>query len=185
MQKPLKLQEFFFRTALLEIGIVGGDVKLDHKKGLCFHPNLGTVPLVFPIALVEQVRRIPKKKTLEYFFMGTLTEARNWLLKYDNVCNSDYGRDPERKYEFHIEYFEKLCACKFALAPTGDCPWSYRFFEAIMCYSIPVIGDNDPDVFCKDYFHYRDSEPKEYIPAKCHENYLTFINQHTFRSLAT
>ncbi len=32
-------------------------------------------------------------------------------------------------------------ASRFALCPAGDAPWSMRFFEAIMCRSIPIVSD--------------------------------------------
>ena len=36
---------------------------------------------------------------------------------------------------------------KFTLTPTGGCPWSYRFFEAIMCLSIPILENNSNDIY--------------------------------------
>ena len=46
----------------------------------------------------------------------------------------------ERAY-FNPPYFETLRHSEFTLCPAGDLPWSMRFFEAIMCRSIPVVAD--------------------------------------------
>ena len=43
--------------------------------------------------------------------------------------------------QFNPAYFEVLKRSEFALCPAGDQPWSMRFFEAVMCRSIPVVSD--------------------------------------------
>ena len=48
--------------------------------------------------------------------------------------------EDERGY-FNPAYFETLRHSEFALCPAGDLPWSMRFFEAIMCRSIPIVAD--------------------------------------------
>ena len=37
------------------------------------------------------------------------------------------------------EYFEKMCQSKFTLCPEGDASWSFRFYEVLMCKSLPVV----------------------------------------------
>jgi hypothetical protein len=32
-----------------------------------------------------------------------------------------------------------MCQCKFVLCPAGDAPWSFRFYEVLMCKSIPIV----------------------------------------------
>jgi hypothetical protein len=39
----------------------------------------------------------------------------------------------------NIDYFEKMCQSKFVLCPAGDAPWSFRFYEVLMCKSIPIV----------------------------------------------
>jgi hypothetical protein len=39
----------------------------------------------------------------------------------------------------NIEYFENMCQSKFVLYPAGDAPWSFRFYEVLMCKSIPIV----------------------------------------------
>jgi hypothetical protein len=40
----------------------------------------------------------------------------------------------ENKY-----YFETMCQSKFVLCPAGDTSWSFRFYETLMCKSIPIV----------------------------------------------
>lgn len=39
----------------------------------------------------------------------------------------------------NIEYFEKMCQSKYCLCPAGDSSWSFRFYEVLMCKSIPIV----------------------------------------------
>ena len=39
----------------------------------------------------------------------------------------------------NIDYFRKMCQSKFVLCPAGDAPWSFRFYEVLMCKSIPIV----------------------------------------------
>jgi len=44
-----------------------------------------------------------------------------------------------RKVEENKFYFETMCQSKFILCPRGDAPWSFRFYETLMCKSIPIV----------------------------------------------
>lgn len=146
-QKPKRdplLQEFFFRQSLVEIGIWGGEIKLDHIAGRSHHKETGWVPIVFPESLILFASRIPRHKSRDFFFRGMVYPGREWVMKYDGSSISDYGRDTKTKYFIDEDYYETFCASRFGLAPTGDCPWSYRFFEAVMCHAIPVLGAHRP-----------------------------------------
>jgi len=87
-------------------------------------------------------------------------------MKYRSSTSSIYesstGRDPKKKYSIDKKYYDTMCRSKFTLTPTGDCPWSYRFFEAIMCMSIPVVEKNSNDVYKDDYFYYTDDNQKSH-----------------------
>ncbi|MEI7977946.1 MAG: exostosin family protein [Bacteroidota bacterium] len=54
------------------------------------------------------------------------------------VWSSEKGRYYPFK-AFDEEYFKELANSKFVLCPSGDCVWSYRFFEAILCGAIPIV----------------------------------------------
>jgi len=48
------------------------------------------------------------------------------------------SRDHRRTY-FDADFFCIMKLSRFTLCPAGDAPWSMRFFEAIMCGSIPIL----------------------------------------------
>jgi hypothetical protein len=179
----LFLQEFFFRSALSEINISPEGIGIDHLKGRCFHPNFGDLPLIFPLNMVNQIDDLNVQKTQEFFFAGMLTSKRDWISKYPNVFQSNYGRRPEKKYSFHQEYYVNMKAAKFGLSPVGDCPWSYRFFESVMCNAIPIIGDLEEDIFSNNFIHYRDSENKIFSMESCSNNKKYFLENHTLQGI--
>jgi hypothetical protein len=39
----------------------------------------------------------------------------------------------------NLFYFSVMCKSKFILCPEGDAPWSFRFYETLMCKSIPIV----------------------------------------------
>lgn len=50
-----------------------------------------------------------------------------------------YLRMNLKRCRFDRDYFDVMCRSKFTLCPTGDEPWSQRFFDAIMSRSIPIL----------------------------------------------
>jgi hypothetical protein len=183
MKRQPRLQKVFFVRALEEKGFGTSGVRIRHQEGKCFHPKLGWRDLTFPMSLVTRVQAIDKTKLQDYCFMGQLTPKRQWLAKYPNVSASQYGRECSTKYEFHEDYYKQLCASRFGLSPTGNCPWSYRFFESIMCDAIPILGDDDNDIFAHKYTVFRDSEPKQWTVAACEQNFRLFLDHHTLSNL--
>ncbi len=76
----------------------------------------------------------------------------NWQLlgpyDYSNLnfgfCPKTYQDNQSRAAQYRVVkentyYFEKLCQSKFVLCPAGDAPWSFRFYEVLMCKSIPIV----------------------------------------------
>lgn len=177
------LQEFFFREALREIGILDGKVEIDHMNGTCWHEGVGKVPIIFPEGRISTVREFSRRKTQDYIFRGVISSGREWLEEYPNVRESKYGRNPKTKYELDIDYFEGLSASRFGLAPVGGCPWSYRFFEAIMCDAVPIIGQADHDIFASHFHFQRDGEEHHYSYEHCQKNYQVFVEKHTLRGI--
>ena len=39
----------------------------------------------------------------------------------------------------NLFYFEKMCQSKFVLCPVGDAMWSFKFYEILMCNTIPIV----------------------------------------------
>lgn len=177
------LQEFHFRQALNELGISGGLVEIDHHNGTCWHKKVGHVPLVFAEAWIEKARAFSTTKTQDYYFRGVISPGREWLAEYSDVKESRYGRSSSTKYQLDRGYFEGLSASRFGLAPVGDCPWSYRFFEAIICQAIPIIGEADNDVFSSGFHFLRHGSEHQYDENLCDENYATLVAKHTLRGI--
>jgi hypothetical protein len=54
--------------------------------------------------------------------------------------SANYSREAQyRVVQDNINYFENMCKSKFVLCPAGDAPWSFRFYEVLMCKSIPIV----------------------------------------------
>jgi Exostosin family len=85
---------------------------------------------------------------------------------------------------FHDHFFRKLRCSKFTLCPAGDAPWSMRFFEAIMCRSIPIVSDlkhvgrNELERSI-GYRVYLREEEHIYDEHLVEENFRTFIRHQT------
>jgi hypothetical protein len=57
--------------------------------------------------------------------------------------SSNFGRlFPGKSWD--EDYFKLLSRSQFVLCPKGDCVWSYRFYEAILCGAIPIVEDSSP-----------------------------------------
>ena len=156
-------------------------LKTDHYNGTNYINDV-KYPLIFPLYLKNYISGLDKTKTIDYNFIGTISNKRNWIYDY-NIFNSIIresrkGRDPKQKYNIDVDYYRVISSSKFTLTPTGDCPWSYRFFEAIMCMSIPIVENNSNDIYMKDYFYYYKDDKHIYIEEMARKNYDTFKSRH-------
>ena len=92
-----------------------------------------------------------KNFTNNSIFINTANNP-NWELlgsfDYSNVklgfCPKNQLDHQSKKVQYrivkeNIDYFEKMCQSKFVLCPGGDAPWSFRFYEVLMCKSIPIV----------------------------------------------
>lgn len=179
------LQEYYFRKSLEEIvdDIDNLNITIDHSSGKC-KVNNHTFSLIFPKYMVDLIETISKDKGLDFYFQGLITLKRNWVYDFKNkkkslIVLSLYGRDPSTKYNLDIEYYKNMCNSKFTLCPKGNCKWTYRFFESILCFSIPIIED-ETDIYCSDYFYYKLGDDYEYSYTKALNNYNFLIKNHTF-----
>jgi len=177
-QKDLQL--FFIEDALKEIDIDPKNVviKYDHRLGFDYINNK-EYGVIFPKRILKFINSLNKEKFINYYFKGNISgnnNKRDWIFKYKGLSNSEivkstYGRNSNTKYNIDKEYYQKLCNTKFSLCPIGQCPWSYRFFESIMCFAIPVL-ENKEDVNCKDYHCLFDGDEHIYDKEKAIENYI-------------
>jgi hypothetical protein len=194
-------QLFYLKKAICELLNENNENNIesiitDHQNGYNYINNI-KIPLTFPMYILNYTNSLTKKKEMNYNFIGTITPMRKWIEKYsenDNslIKESTHGRDKNKKYEIDKDYYNTICKSKFTITPTGNCPWSYRFFEAIMCLSIPILENNSNDIYMKDYFYFFDEDKHIYDKNKAIANYNKFIkskhfliNIHEFENLFT
>jgi hypothetical protein len=79
-------------------------------------------------------------KNPNWKLLGTFDYSNNNL----GFCpkNSDDSQNKTAQYRVikeNLYYFEKMCQSKFVLCPQGDSSWSFRFYETLMCKSVPIV----------------------------------------------
>lgn len=84
---------------------------------------------------------------------------------------------------FDEHYFRTMCLSKFTLCPGGDQNWSMRFYEALMCKSIPILLDRasfrSKFEARLPYKYFVVGEGIEYVSDWAECNYETFLKYHT------
>jgi len=179
----MNLQEHYIKKALTESNIKYDHININHSNGNVWVDNKEH-PLIFPNSMIELCESMWCDKIHDYYFSGVIAPNRQWIEKYKDggvITNSNRGRDDALKYEYDVEYYRNLCKTRFALAPIGECPWSYRLHEAVMCKAVPVIGDDDHDVTADGYFFYRDSDVKIYKEWMVERNLLILKSKHSVK----
>ncbi len=65
------------------------------------------------------------------------------------------------------EYYAHMASSKFVLCPSGDagCPWTYRFFEAMLCGAIPIVETVTP-AYEPFYFLTKDDGQSDFIYSR-------------------
>ena len=56
-----------------------------------------------------------------------------------NMPNNQSKEVQYRIVKENVDYFEKMCQSKYVLCPAGDGTWTFRFYEVLMCKSIPIV----------------------------------------------
>ena len=89
--------------------------------------------------------------TSNSIFINTDNDPEWKLLGDFDLSNKSLGYCPQaqplnqsrgvqyRVVEENRFYFETMCQSNFVLCPAGDSPWSFRFYETIMCKSVPIV----------------------------------------------
>ena len=110
-------------------------------------------------------------------------------------CPKDMPDNQSKKVQYrlvkdNIDYFEKMCKSKFVLCPAGDAPWSFRFYEVLMCKSIPIVESyhhtyrtNVEANINYKYVLYKNFNNNKYIEYEKYvaENTLLFETYHLFK----
>jgi hypothetical protein len=156
MEYALKERGMDYKTAILcpEIALFSNAYydsicKLRHQKkyDFCF---IGSINSNY-----EERRWVldfaKKHFTNNSIFINTDTNPTwNLLGKFD-LSNKNIGFCPKennnyqskkiqyRPVESNKFYFETMTQSKYVLCPAGDAPWSFRFYETLLCHSIPIL----------------------------------------------
>ncbi|WP_341710284.1 hypothetical protein [Limnobacter sp.] len=158
--KALLKQEAMLKIALLEIGVSPEWVKIevDHLNGMCL---INKIPMnvIFPRVYFDIIepKDIDKRKN-DFYFNGYKggDGGRERLMKpFEKkgglVIYSENGRRKENKGQFNKDYMVEMSDSKYSLCPHQlDWPhksstiWTYRFIEACIAFSIPVVFEQTP-----------------------------------------
>ena len=173
------MQKFYALKLAEEKKIKVKKIEINHYLGETYINNK-KYNLLFPEYMISKLNDLSKEKKIDYFFSGLITKHREWIKDFKEntiIQESTYGKNRATKYKLDMDYYTKMSMSKFTLCPIGDCPWSYRFFEAIMCKSIPILGDNEKDILSDGYFFYRKSDKHIYDETKVEYNYKKFLEK--------
>ena len=105
-----------------------------------------------------------------------------------NTKNISKNKSKYTHYRVVIEYFETMSKSKFCLCHAGDAPWSFRFYEVLMCKSIPIVETWHHTYRTKEeakinyrYILYQNIENDINYNDYIKENTLIFTNYHIFK----
>jgi len=147
----MKLQEYFFKTALAEHGI-DKEFLHNHRHG---YQEIGShkFGIKFPMSYVTAINKLNRDKIYDYCFIGSIDKRRGrdqmltpFIGLNSVIQHSAYGRKPETKYQYRDDYYQIVSNSRFCLCPNHIGPWyqhewgwTYRFIESVLCRTIPVV----------------------------------------------
>jgi hypothetical protein len=114
----------------------------------------------------------------------------DYTLKSERPKEYDYSDKGQKGYEeggrgFDKHYYSKMKSSLFTLCPAGDHMYSIRFYEALMCESIPIVNSVDetfrsPAEEKLDYKYYLTTDDIKYRQDWADHNLDMFMRHHTF-----
>lgn len=189
-KKPKKKkQQALFEEALAEVGYQfdnSRSISIDHETPKCFFKE-ESFELVFPLRFLRECRQLNYSKSLDFCFRGIRTTKREWVNGFNSanskISFTDKGRKIE-KHHFDTEFYQEMAHAKFTLCPAGDFLWTYRFLEAAMCKSIPIIERGKEHFHFSDFvFYYSDMDKADILNSwnvtHVQHNYRLFLQRHT------
>jgi len=181
-------QEAMFKLALKEAGVMfkEEDIEIDHKKARNYYKDV-EYNLIFPWSFVDKAKRLWREhRQFKYNFIGNITSQRKWVLNFESrnsfIKDSKLGRTLPKELFDEETYYNILADSEFTLCPAGSDAdkgyvWTYRFFEAIMCGSIPVVDIIDHSTM-DDFKFYTVGQKHLYDKSIVEYNYNNFIRKH-------
>jgi hypothetical protein len=189
-KKPkVKKQDALFAEAIRETGIVAadGELTISHEKAECYY-NRETYPIMFPLRFLRESRNLEYFKKYDFTFRGLQTPKRDWVKQFESGSSQITFTDAGRKIgkdQYDKEYYQEMASSKFTLCPAGDFKWTYRFLEAMMCRSIPVIERGFEHEQCEGVVYFYSDAGRDQLISQWKEeivekNYKLFLKRHTF-----
>lgn len=155
LSAPL-LQELLARRALRDLCAPEDPLSVDHLEG---RNSIGDTELdvIYPMSWVSRSLQLTQAKTYRFVFIGLagtdrLESLEPFRQRHDSLIKETrLQRLPLQKGRFRRSYWEAMHRAEFALCPQrADWPgsreraWTYRFIEATLTWSIPVLFDETP-----------------------------------------
>lgn len=190
-KKKRKKQEVMFIEALQEVYSKVNEtmVAIDHPNGKCFYGG-DQYEVIFPLRFLKDSRALSFRKQVNFNFRGIRTEKRDWVMDFaahNSIIDFTNSGRLMDKGAFDFSYYQNIAHSKYTLCPAGDFKWTYRFLEAVLCLSVPVIERNAWHPQCEGfYFRYSDEGVEKLIhdwdTGPLMKNYRLFLNKHTLLS---
>ena len=119
-----------------------------------------------------------KKTKQNYEPMGSF----DYTLKVSGFVPKEHPVKDRNKFDEN--YFKTMKKSKFTLCPAGDRNYSMRFYEALMCKSIPIVNSINETFRSKaesklDYKYFLTTDVLEYREDWVEHNYSIFLKYHT------
>lgn len=191
------LQQVHFEQAMdEECWSIGRRYDAEHEAARIIL-NGCSVGIIFPRSLIAYcscgVWNTDSKNT-SYFFSGVLNPGRkrSWLMSFANKTDAEFeinfgGRSVRKTTGMYdYGYYDKMMSSRFALAPDGDFPWTYRFLEGIMCGAIPIVSRRaEPEEQELGYEYCEALQPCPFLHDEearqkaAQRNWLRFIRRHS------
>ena len=138
---------------------------------------------------------IRRKFTSESYLQFTDMKTKSGYLtlgEFDFTLIKNGFTPKEHKVEernwFDSNYFKTMSKSKFTLCPAGDLIYSMRFYEALMCNSIPIVNTKNETFRSEaesklDYKYYVSTDQITYREDWTVHNYELFLKYHTLDGL--
>jgi hypothetical protein len=191
------LQQVHLEQAMAEEcwDMAGRDVQIQHREARNVVDGC-PVGIIFPRSLIAYCSCgvWNTHKPINYYFSGIMNTDRkvSWLNSYMNETGSKVyftvnGRSIRKNTGLYdYPYYDNLMSSRFALAPDGDFPWTYRFLEGIMCGAIPIVSKRPKQEEQELGYEYCEAlQPCEFLEDEAkrrkavQRNWLRFIHRHS------
>jgi hypothetical protein len=199
--------EIWYKAAHLEHGIIKKDIKMDYAifpKRWFYRVNQFPKIKIYDYCFlgsfkIDEITR-QSRKWIVPFIKNKFTR-NSYLLFTDHKTKINYKQTgtydftlkrkgfvpkevkKEKRNFFDKNYYEKMSQSKFVLCPAGDLFWSMRFYEALMCKTIPIVKSVDETFRSYEesllgYKYYLTTDEHIYREDWTEHNYQLFLKHH-------